>query len=234
MANIDQADIGLVEQAKSVKFSVDAFPGKDFDGKIQQMRLNPQNVQNVVTYNVVIDVSNPEQQLKPGMTANLIITIDERNNVLKVPNAALRFIPQGATGQQSGNATGAGNSNEQTRRQQQSGNTNGASDSTSGNSLSQQGNGNEPRLAPATAPVLAGQTRLVWVLGKDSKPQSRRIKVGLNDGTQTEVVEGNLQEGEMVIIGQTISSTSTAQSSPTPASAFGGAQRTGVPVGSRR
>jgi HlyD family secretion protein len=91
IANIDQADIGLVEQAKSVRFSVDAFPGKDFDGKIQQMRLNPQTVQNVVTYNVVIDVSNPDQVLKPGMTANLTITIDERNNVLKVPNAALRF-----------------------------------------------------------------------------------------------------------------------------------------------
>lgn len=99
IANIDQADIGLVEQAKSVKFSVDAFPGKDFDGKIQQMRLSPQNVQNVVTYNVVIDVSNPEQKLKPGMTANLTITIDERNNVLKVPNSALRFTPQDATAQ---------------------------------------------------------------------------------------------------------------------------------------
>src|SRR5437016_12211774 len=99
IANIDQADIGLVEQAKSVKFSVDAFPGKDFDGNIQQMRLNPVNVQNVVTYNVVIDVANPEQKLKPGMTANLTITIDERNNVLKVSNAALRFTPQDATKQ---------------------------------------------------------------------------------------------------------------------------------------
>src|SRR6266481_2127610 len=106
IANIDQADIGLVEQAKSVKFSVDAFPGKDFEGKIEQMRLNPQNVQNVVTYNVVIDVSNPEQKLKPGMTANLTITIDERNNVLKVPNSALRFMPQDASGQK----TGSGNS----------------------------------------------------------------------------------------------------------------------------
>jgi len=71
IANIDQADIGVVENAKSVKFTVDAFPGKDFDGKIEQMRLNPQNVQNVVTYNVVIDVDNPDQKLKPGMTANL-------------------------------------------------------------------------------------------------------------------------------------------------------------------
>ena len=89
IANIDQADIGLVEQAKNVSFGVDAFPGKDFKGTIQQMRLNPQNVQNVVTYNVVIDVDNPEQKLKPGMTANLTITIDERNNVLKVPNASV-------------------------------------------------------------------------------------------------------------------------------------------------
>src|SRR4029450_8540711 len=103
IANIDQADIGLVEQAKSVKFSVDAFPGKDFDGKIAEMRLNPVNVQNVVTYNVVINVDNPDQKLKPGMTANLTITIDERNNVLKVPNSALRFTPQ-----RSGNASGTG------------------------------------------------------------------------------------------------------------------------------
>src|SRR6267378_4511662 len=108
IANIDQADIGLVEQAKAVKFTVDAFPGKDFDGKIQQMRLNPTNVQNVVTYNVVMDVNNPEQKLKPGMTANLVITIDECNNVLKVPNAALRFMPQDAavqTGTQAGSTS---------------------------------------------------------------------------------------------------------------------------------
>src|ERR1700755_2284786 len=94
IANIDQADIGLVEQAKSVTFTVDAFPSEEFKGAIQQMRLNPVNVQNVVTYNVVIDVSNPEQKLKPGMTANLTVTIDERNDVLKVPNSALRFTPQ--------------------------------------------------------------------------------------------------------------------------------------------
>src|SRR6266478_3104840 len=123
IANIDQADIGVVENAKSVKFTVDAFPGKDFDGKIEQMRLNPQNVQNVVTYNVVIDVDNPDQKLKPGMTANLTITIDERNNVLKVPNAALRFIPQDASGQK----TNSANSNRQGRRQG-SGNGNGGSD----------------------------------------------------------------------------------------------------------
>jgi HlyD family secretion protein len=232
IANIDQADIGLVEQAKSVKFSVDAFPGKDFDGKIQQMRINPQNVQNVVTYNVVIDVSNPEQKLKPGMTANLTITIDERNNVLKVSNAALRFIPQDATGQKIAPAAGTGNSSGQARRSQQSSGVNGA---TSASSPTQTGSGGESRFAPPTAPVLEGQTRLVWVLGQDGKPQSRRIKVGLTDGAATEVVEGDLKEGDMVITGQTISSASKAQSSQTPAPGFGAAPRgAGVPGGGRR
>lgn len=225
IANIDQADIGLVEQAKSVKFSVDAFPGKDFDGKIQQMRLNPQNVQNVVTYNVVIDVNNPEQKLKPGMTANLIITIDERNNVLKVPNSSLRFTPQdvGARrGQGQGGSAGGGG---QRRRQQDSSGGSGSN----GASADNQG---ERRFAPASAPVLEGQTRLVWVLGQDGKPQSRRIKVGLTDGSSTEVVEGNLQEGETVITGQTISS-SAAQSNQATAPGFGGAQR-GAGGGGRR
>jgi len=219
IANIDQADIGVVENAKSVKFTVDAFPGKEFDGKIEQMRLNPQNVQNVVTYNVVIDVDNPEQRLKPGMTANLTITIDERNNVLKVPNAALRFMPQDATGQRNGNSIGGGNANWQGRRQS-SGNT--VASTSNGGSA----NGSESQFAPSTAPVLAGQTRIVWVLGQDAKPQRRRIKVGLTDGAATEVVEGNLQEGEMVVTGQTLSSTGNTQSNQSSAPGFGGTPRT--------
>jgi hypothetical protein len=71
------------------------------------------------------------------------------------------------------------------------------------------------------------------VLGADGKPQSRRIKVGLTDGVSTEVVEGNLQEGEMVVTGQTISSAAKTQNSPTPASVLGGAPRTGAPRGGR-
>jgi HlyD family secretion protein len=215
IANIDQADIGLVENAKSVKFSVDAFPGKDFDGKIEQMRLNPVNVQNVVTYNVVIDVDNPEQKLKPGMTANLTVTIDERNNVLKVPNAALRFTPQDRSGQR----TGGGNGNGQGRRQ------------SGGGDVSQRGgnagNGADVQFAPSTAPVLAGQTRIVWVMGQDGTPERRRIKVGLSDGASTEVVEGNLVEGEMVITGQTLSSASRTNTNQGSAPGFGSAPRTG-------
>ena len=208
IANIDQADIGLVEQAKSVKFSVDAFPGKDFDGKIAEMRLNPTNVQNVVTYNVVINVENPEQKLKPGMTANLTITIDERNNVLKVPNSALRFTPGSGTGAGSGQGQGQG------RRRQQGDN--------SGQTGGQSGQVNN--FAPASAPVLPGQVRVVWVLGQNNKPERRRITVGLSDGASTEVVDGELNEGDMVITGQTISGANRNSNTSTPPG-FGNAPR---------
>ena len=220
IANIDQADIGLVEQAKSVRFSVDAFPGKEFDGQIAQMRLNPVNVQNVVTYNVVINVENPEQQLKPGMTANLTITIDERNNVLKVPNSALRFTPQDAGGQRSGaGAEGQQGQRQGRRRQQQA-------DGAQGDG------GGENRFAPASAPVLPGQIRRVWVLGQDGKPERRRITVGLSDGSATEVVDGDLKEGDMVITGQTITSANTSANTQTPPG-FGNAPRTGAGAGGR-
>jgi HlyD family secretion protein len=230
IANIDQADIGLVEQAKSVKFTVDAFPAKEFDGKIAEMRLNPVNVQNVVTYNVVINVENPEQKLKPGMTANLTITIDERNNVLKVPNAALRFTPQDGTRQRSGNASGAqgqGQSGQGQRRQRQQGDNatgNGGGDSA--------GRGN---FAPASAPVLPGQTRIVWVLGQNGQPERHRITVGLSDGAATEVVDGDLKEGDMVITGQQISgsTSSSSQNNQSRPPGFGNAPRVGGAGGGR-
>ena len=219
IANIDQADIGLAENAKSVKFTVDAFPGKDFEGKIEQMRLNPQNVQNVVTYNVVIDVDNPEQKLKPGMTTNLMFTIDERNNVLKVPNAALRFTPQDTSGQRTGNG------NWQGRRQ---------ANASGGDASQGTGNRGDVQFARPTDPVLAGQTRVVWVLGKDGTPDRRRIKIGLTDGISTEVVEGNLVEGEMVITGQTQSSAAKTNSNQSSAPGFGGAPRGGAGGGGGR
>jgi len=222
IANIDQADIGLVEQAKSVRFSVDAFPGKDFDGKIEQMRLNPVNVQNVVTYNVVIDVDNPDQKLKPGMTANLTITIDERNNVLKVPNSALRFTPQDGTRQRTGAGAGQGQGQGQGRRQQQQ--------QQGDNAAS--GNGGENRFAPASAPVLPGQVRVVWVMGQNGKPERRRITVGLSDGSATEVVDGELNEGDMVITGQQISGAARTGNQSTPPG-FGNAPRTGGGGGRR-
>jgi HlyD family secretion protein len=240
IANIDQADIGMVEQAKGAVFSVDAFPGMEFKGTIQQVRLNPQNVQNVVTYNVVIDVSNPDQKLKPGMTANLTMTIDERNGVLKVPNAALRYTPQSASGGSNGTRRNraAGNTGEGTAQgaeSQQPQNVNAAGESgAAGERGAQRGGPGERNFAPATAPVLAGQTRVVWVLGSDGQPQRRRIKVGLTDGISTEIVDGNLQEGETVITGQTVSSESRTQAGQTPPGFSGAPRGGGMGGGGRR
>ncbi|HEY0544769.1 MAG TPA: efflux RND transporter periplasmic adaptor subunit [Pyrinomonadaceae bacterium] len=232
IANIDQADIGLVEQAKSVKFTVDAFPSNEFTGSIEQLRLNPVSAQNVVTYNVVINVANPEKKLKPGMTANLTITIDERNNVLKVPNAALRFTPQTSATQATSNGTGQG-------ARRQSANTNNAdANKAAGQGGAQTGNARADNFAPPTAPVLEGQTRRVWVLGADGQPQARRIKIGLSDGASTEVVEGDLKEGDVVVTGQNISasssSSSSSQTGAQTAPGFGGAPRTGGGGGARR
>jgi len=95
--NVAEADIGKIKISQPVRFTVDAFPGQRFEGKVKQIRLNPINQQNVVTYDVVVAVSNPELKLMPGMTAYVSFVIAERSNVLLVPNAALRFKPSLST-----------------------------------------------------------------------------------------------------------------------------------------
>lgn len=92
-ANIDESDVGRIRPGQVVRFRVDAYPTEEFTGSVQQVRLQPQVVQNVVTYNTVIAVPNQQLKLKPGMTANVNIEIARRTNVLRVPNAALRFRP---------------------------------------------------------------------------------------------------------------------------------------------
>jgi HlyD family secretion protein len=94
-ANVSEADIGSVEEGQPVTFTVDAFPERKFTGRVMQIRNSPTTVQNVVTYDAVIEVSNPDLKLRPGMTANASITTAQRSGVLKVPNAALRFKPTG-------------------------------------------------------------------------------------------------------------------------------------------
>lgn len=91
--NVDEADIGKVSEGQKVTFTVDAWPQSRFTGDVQQVRLSPQTVQNVVTYTVVLNVPNAELKLRPGMTANVSIITEQRKDVLKVPSAALRFSP---------------------------------------------------------------------------------------------------------------------------------------------
>lgn len=92
--SVSEADVGSLNSDSPVRFTVDAYPGVDFPGRIRQIRLNPSIQQNVVTYNVVVDVDNEGGRLMPGMTAYVYITVGERRDVLRVPNAALSFRPQ--------------------------------------------------------------------------------------------------------------------------------------------
>jgi HlyD family secretion protein len=89
-----EADIGRIQVGQVAKFNVDAFPNKNFEGMVKQIRLNPTNTANVVTYNIVVSVDNPDQKLLPGMTAYVNITFAKHDNVLLVPNAALRYRPK--------------------------------------------------------------------------------------------------------------------------------------------
>src|SRR5216117_3112333 len=96
-SNVAEADVGVLEVGQDVDFTVDAFPMRTFHGKVVQVRNAPITVQNVVTYDTVIGVSNPDLKLKPGMTANLSIIVAHKDNVLQIKNAALRYRPAEAT-----------------------------------------------------------------------------------------------------------------------------------------
>lgn len=111
-AQIDEGDIGMVREGQRVTFTVNAYPEKVFEGIVSQVRLEPITVQDVVSYTIIVAVSNPREELMPGMTANLSVHADERSDVLKVPNAALRFKPPGVPSdmqlQDTGQGTGPG------------------------------------------------------------------------------------------------------------------------------
>src|SRR5688500_11996006 len=113
-AAIDEADVGRLRVGMAANFAVDAFPRRSFTGQIVQIRKSPVNVQNVISYTVVISAANPDQSLLPGMTANVRVVVDSRDNVLKVANAALRFRPASTT-------AGAGDAKPAAEAQAQSG-----------------------------------------------------------------------------------------------------------------
>jgi HlyD family secretion protein len=93
MADVDEADVGKLKEAMEAEAVVDAFPGETFKGTVEQVRYSPNNVQGVVTYSAVVEVENPEEKLRPGMTATVTIKTKEVKNALRVPNAALRYKP---------------------------------------------------------------------------------------------------------------------------------------------
>jgi HlyD family secretion protein len=188
--NVAESDIGRLKPGMRVSFTVDAYPGEPFRGSIRDIRNAPQVVQNVVTYDAVIDVSNEDLKLKPGMTATVSVITDRRRDVLAVPNAALRFRPDnvgppGAAGA-AGSAAGGG------RRQAGAGG-NGGQGGQRWN-RDDAASANEGEIAAPEAPK-----RTVYVL-VDGKPAPREVTTGITDGRVTEVTGGELQEGDNVIV----------------------------------
>jgi HlyD family secretion protein len=189
-ASVDEADIGKIAPTQLVSFQVDAYPGKTFAGSVRQVRLAPVVDQNVVSYVTVIDVPNPELQLKPGMTANVAITIARADDVLKVPNAALRYRPDAATLEAHG----------QTATQQAGQRPRGEGDQ------GERGQGERVQGERTQA------RRRVWVLSGE-RLTAVRVETGVDDGTATAIVGGDLQEGARVVTGAAQAATATAQPS---------------------
>jgi HlyD family secretion protein len=213
--SVAEADVGKLRDGMAATFTVDAFPNDRFTGVIRQIRNNSTTVQNVVTYDAVIDVSNPELRLRPGMTATVTVVIAERTDALRVPNAALRYRPPLASG--NGGLGGAGAAQGGGMRASPGGQAGGPvmNPGGGGSVASSPGAdrpiGGSPPSAPAAASPGLGQMagarpdrtatpdqRTVWRL-LDGKPQPVRIRIGITDGTLTEVVSGDLNAGDLII-----------------------------------
>jgi len=179
--SVSEADVGRLKSGMAASFTVDAYPGEIFRGQVRQIRNAPQTVQNVVTYDAVIDVDNSELKLKPGMTANVTFVYAQKDDVLKVPNSALRFRPPPSLlGDGKGGVAGGRPG------------VAGAAGATGGTGGGQRPGGAGGR--PGEAP----ERRTVWTLTND-KPEPKKIKTGITDGSFTEIAEGDVKAGEMVI-----------------------------------
>lgn len=177
--NVSEGDVGNVWVDQDVNFTVDAYPTRRFKGKVLQVRNAAVMVQNVVTYDAVIGVDNQEMLLKPGMTANVNFLVSQRNNVIRIPNAALRFrppsekppAPAAVTGQPPG--TGGG-----------------------------QGGGRPTGQGARVREGRASREGTVYVL-RDEQAVPVKVHLGISDGASTEIVGDDIKSGEQVILAMT-------------------------------
>jgi HlyD family secretion protein len=207
---VAEADVGGVVEGQTVDFTVDAYPYRNFHGGVTQVQNSPTTVNNVVTYDCVIGVTNADYKLKPGMTANVSIVIAQREDALTIPNSALRFRPPDAAIVQTNNAnTAAPQLSQATNNGNHAGGMGGQGHRYGGG-----GHARGERPIIHTVYVLSGD-------GKNAKLQAVQIKTGISDGISTEVLSG-LDEGAQVVTGMVI----TGAAAPTAASnPFGGGGR---------
>ena len=183
--NVDEADVGNVTEGQEVSFTVDAFPARRFKGRVHQVRNAPTVVQNVVTYDAVVRIDNKEQLLKPGMTANVQFLVNRREDVLTIPNMAIRFKPP----EQKDEAQ------ELLRREQTRAAPTIGARKTSRSPGGGGGGGGR------------GGRRITLYVLSAGKAEPVEVQLGITDGSKTEVRDGELKENDPVIIGLTSAGT---------------------------
>ena len=202
--SVSEADVGKLKDGMETFFTVDAYPQEKFRGKVRQIRNAPTTVQNVVTYDAVIDVANPDLRLRPGMTANVTFVYAEVNDALRVPNAALRFRPPPELGP-APNEKGAWKK----RGESADGGAGATTASAAGKDAKEPG-----KDAPVVVSGASGGRRregggggggrdpnakkTVWVL-HGTKPEPVLVKTGVSDGSFSEIVEGDVKEGDLLV-----------------------------------
>jgi HlyD family secretion protein len=225
--SVAEADIGKISAGMLATFTVDAYPNERFSGRIRQVRNSPQTVQNVVTYDAVIDVDNDQLKLKPGMTANCTFIYAERDDALRVPNAALRFLPppellaklnpggrsgrpwrrKGGAAGEAGGAAGVGREGGGFRRN----GGDGEAGDTTGDATAPAADGG-PRRGPRGRSG-ASDHRTVWVL-RAGQLRPVPVRIGLSDGSLTEVVHGELKEGDVAVTSVTLAGNAGGTAGP--------------------
>ncbi len=196
---VDEADIGKVKEAQQVRFTVDSFPDETFNGTVKQVRYSPTTTSNVVTYTTIVDVDNPGMKLRPGMTATVSIITGEAKDVLRVPNAALRFTPNLPAEEIQKIMMEAGDRMMAGRRQEGAPVSAAAPAGTAG---------------PSPQGTRMRQPSRVWYQDANGKLQIAFVKPGVADTTYTEVLRSDLKEGQMIIIGMASSQPSAAAAGP--------------------
>lgn len=205
---VAEGDVGALREGMKATFTVDAFPGKTFDGVVRQVRNAPTTNQGVVTYDAVIDVENKDLSLRPGMTANVTFVLEKVENAIKIPNAALRFKPSrdqmlamfekfgGGPRDRRGGSGGSGGRGGRERGSGERGPHNGSG--------GPDGSGGPERSADAMTSASGGALRAqgdrkpLWKL-VDGKPQMTFVKLGLTDGSSTQMIDGDLKPGDQLI-----------------------------------
>ncbi len=277
-ANVDEADVGRLKTGQPASFTVNAYPNRTFDGRVAMVRLGAQTIQNVVTYTGVIRVENADMALLPGMTANLQVVTEDRRDVLRIANAALRFRPAGAaaltpvpaatgaaavaeaapTGRGAAQATAFRERIEtelQPTPEQKQAIAAIMQERRAGFREAMAGLTEEERRAvfrKARADMIAkvaavldperkakfeammqggrgapqqGTPGRVYVLGEDGRPRAVPVMLGPTDGAYTELLSGDLQEGQAVVIGGGPRPSAAAQSTPARPPTRGGPPR---------